>query len=172
MPLLVPPRKERSVSAKELAIQDYTHSTRLPLEIGLDRLWNKCGSGIKYQINVKYRSGTGRQRFRNMLLLQGQIFHGYRIFQHLKHMTSFKSVYIVFEDGKYHSWPNTLPFRVVCWGTNTHTSRSDPNTRSISNKICADINFIRLFWAIIFEIVLDLSLTMLVIAFRADRFVW
>ena len=30
MPLLVPPRKERSVSAKESAIYNFTHSTRLP----------------------------------------------------------------------------------------------------------------------------------------------
>ena len=78
------PRKERSVSAKELAIYDFTHSTRLPWEIGLERVWkNKCGSGNKYQINVKYGSGIGAQRFLNMWLLQRQIFHGYRIFQHL-----------------------------------------------------------------------------------------
>ena len=70
-------------------------------------------------------------------------------------MTSFKSINIVFEVGKYHSWPNTLPFQVGYWGADTHTPRSDPSTRSIPNKRGADIKFIRLFWAIIFEIVLD-----------------
>ena len=54
-----------------------------------------------------------------MCLQQCQIFHGHRIFQHLYHVTSFKSINIVFETGKHHSWPNTLPFRVRYWGVDT-----------------------------------------------------
>ena len=46
------------------------------------------------------------------------------------HVMSFKSINIVFETGKYHSWPNTLPFRVGYWGANTRTPGSDPSTRS------------------------------------------
>ena len=66
----------------------------------------------------------------NMSLWQRQIFHGHRFFQHLYHVTSFKSINIVFETGKYHSYPNTLPFRVGYWGANTRTPVSDPSTHS------------------------------------------
>ena len=45
----------------------------------------------------------------NMRLWQRQIFRGHRILQHSHYVTSFKSINIVLETGKYHSWPNTLP---------------------------------------------------------------
>ena len=44
----------------------------------------------------------------NMCLQQRQIFHGHRIFQPFYHVTSIKSINIVFETGEYHSWSNTL----------------------------------------------------------------
>ena len=65
-----------------------------------------------------------------MCLWQRQIFDGHRIFQHFYHVTSLKSINIVFETGKYHSWHNTLPFRVGYWGANTRTPESDPSTHS------------------------------------------
>ena len=46
----------------------------------------------------------------NMCLQQRQIFHGHGIFQHFYHVTSFKSISIVFETGKHHSWPIPYPF--------------------------------------------------------------
>ena len=55
----------------------------------------------------------------NMCLWQRKIFRGHRTLQHFYHVSSFKSTNIVFETGKYHSWPNTLPFRVGYWGANT-----------------------------------------------------
>ena len=65
-----------------------------------------------------------------MCLLPHQVFRCHRTFQHFCCMTSFKPINIVFEVGKYHSWPNTLPFRVGYWGANTRSPVSDPNTRS------------------------------------------
>ena len=66
----------------------------------------------------------------NMCLQKCQIFHGHRNFQHFYLVTTFKSINIVFETGKYHSWPTTLPFWVGYWGANTRTAGSDPSTRS------------------------------------------
>ena len=57
----------------------------------------------------------------NMCLWQSQIFRGHKVFQHFYHVMSFRSINIVLETGKYHSWPNTVPFRVRSWGANTHT---------------------------------------------------
>ena len=54
--------------------------------------------------------------------------HGHRIFSILCHVSSVKSINMVFETGKYHSWPNTLPFQVGYWGANTRTPGSDPST--------------------------------------------
>ena len=68
-----------------------------------------------------------------MRLWQRQIFRGHRIFQHSHYVTSFKSINIVLETGKYHSWPNTLPFRVGYRRANTRTQGSDPWTCSIRN---------------------------------------
>ena len=36
-------------------------------------------------------------------------------------MTRFRSINVVFEAGKYHSRPNSVPFQVGYWGTNNHT---------------------------------------------------
>ena len=75
---------------------------------------------VGYQTNFKYVLGTGarntytestcitrkvihRQRFPNMWLLQHQIFHGQRTFQHVYHITTFKSFNIVLEVGNYQS---------------------------------------------------------------------
>ena len=66
----------------------------------------------------------------NMCLRQRQIFHSHRIFQHFFHVTNFKSINIVFETSKYHSWPIILRFWVGYWGANTHTPGSDPDNRS------------------------------------------
>ena len=74
-------------------------------------------------------------KFWNICLQQRQIFHGHRIFQHFYHVTSFKSINIVFETGKYHSWPNTLPFWVGYWGANSRTPWSNPSTRSSPNYL-------------------------------------
>ena len=68
-----------------------------------------------------------------MCLWKRQIFHGHKVFQHSYYVTSFKSINIVFETGRYHSWPNTLPFLVGYRGPNTHIHVLYPRTRSIPN---------------------------------------
>ena len=124
--------------------------------LGVERVWKiKYWSGIGYLKKFKYGSSRVRVHVKlyqktlalqakwsidtkvwNMCLRQRQIFHGHRIFQHFYHVTSFKSINIVFETGKYHSWPNTLPFRVGYWGANNRTPGSDPSTCSSHNTSC------------------------------------
>ena len=59
-----------------------------------------------------------------------------REFSEFFYVSSFKSINIVFETGKYHSWPNTLPFWVGYWGANTRTPESIPSTRSSPSQHC------------------------------------
>ena len=87
----------------------------------------ESGSGPRKTLPEKWSIDT---KVRNMCLRQRQIFHGHKISQHFYHVSSFKSINIVFETSKYHSWPNTLPFRVGYWGANTLTLGSDSSTRS------------------------------------------
>ena len=103
------------------------------LKIGVERVWK-----IKYWLGIGYSKNSSKTLPENtcitsevihrhkgleyMCLQKRQIFHGHRIFQHFYHVTSIKSINTVFETGKYHSWPNTLPFRVGYWGANTRTS--------------------------------------------------
>ena len=118
--------------------------------LGLERVWIiKYWSSIRYLKKFEYGSSRVRVHIKlyqktlaaqakwsidtkvwNVCLWQRQVFHGHRIFQHFYHVTSFKSINIVFETGKYHSWPNTLPVRVGYWGANTRTPGSIPSTRS------------------------------------------
>ena len=122
----------------------------------MERVWKiKCWSGIGYLKKFKYGSSQVWVHVKlyhktlasqakwyigtkvwDMCLRQRHIFHGHRIFQHLYHVTSFKSINFVFETGKCHSWPNTLPFRVGYWGANTRTPGSDPSTHSSPTRNC------------------------------------
>ena len=82
-----------------------------------------------------------------MCLRQRQIFHGDRIFQHFYHVTSFKSINIVLKTGKYHSWPNTLPFQIGYWGANTRTPGSDPSTHTSPTSIVHNYHFLSEFFS-------------------------
>ena len=117
----------------------------------MERVWKiKYWSDIGYLKKFKYRSSRVRVHVKlfqktlaspakwsidtnvwNTCPRQCQIFHDQRTFQHFYHVTGFKLINnIVFETGKYHSWPNTLPFWVGYWGANTCTPGSDPSTGS------------------------------------------
>ena len=126
----------------------WTYST-----LGVERVWKyKDGSGIGYQLNFNYGSERVRVYVKlyqknleslakwsidtkvlnvchcNIKFMMATDFFG--IFYH---MLNFKSYNIFFEVGKYHSWPNTLPFQVGYWGAITRTPKSDPSTRSSPN---------------------------------------
>ena len=66
-------------------------------------------------------------KFSNICLHQHQIFYCLRNFLNITIWWD-SNQYCVWI-GEYHSWPNTLPFRVRYWGANTHFSGSDPSTR-------------------------------------------
>ena len=120
-----------------------------PWLLGVERVWKiKYWSSLGYLKKFKYWLSRVRVHVKpyqktlaslakwsidtkvGMCLRQRKIFHGHRIFQHFYHVMSFKSINIVFETGKYHSWPNTLPFLVGYWGADSCTPGSDPSIRS------------------------------------------
>ena len=105
-----------------------THSVGNKLVLGPHKT-KTLASLVKWSIDTKIW---------NMSLLH-QIFHGHRIFQHFYHMTSFKSINTVFEVGKYHSWPNNLPFGGGYWGAKTCTYGSDPSAHSRPSGRCYEI---------------------------------
>ena len=107
------------------------------------------GMGMKVHIWVGYRvsnkfqvrvgSGTGpRKTLPENTCITGEVIHRHnsfeirvnynikffmatRFYSIFKHMTSFQSINIGLEVGKYHSRPNTLPFWVGYLGANTRT---------------------------------------------------
>ena len=92
-------------------------SSRVPIHV---KIYQKTLASLqKWSIDTKVW---------NMCLRQRQIFHGHIIFQHFHHVASFKSINNVFETGKYHSWPNTLPFQNGYRGANTRTPGPGPST--------------------------------------------
>ena len=88
------------------------------------------------------------------------------------HMSSFKSIDIVFEVGTYHSWPNTLPFRVGYWGANTRTPKSDPSTRSSPNFDSFEVLYIHGRLPDIFNISIANSLHYAYITFQKLGIAW
>ena len=124
---------------------------RVPIDHGWPNQWLQFdfslkawgGTGVENQVLIGYRvhiklcqktlaslaKWSIVTKVWYMCLRQCHIFHGHRIFQQFYRVTSFKSINIFFEIGKYRSWPNTLPFQVGYWVANTRTPGSDPSTR-------------------------------------------
>ena len=118
-----------------LSLSIVSHHAKLPI--------NSAGTGMKgqvqvgYRINFNYGSGppentciTGEVTYRHKGFEFCIFYYNIEISMATEILStfscdSFKSFNIVFEVGKYHSWPNTLPIWVAYWGAITRTPALD-----------------------------------------------
>ena len=117
------------------------HGEHTRLVLGLQRAWKKhlqvgyrLSNKLLLQVSPNYlhpwQSYSSTQRLRINVYYQIKFSMAIEFLSVFTTSQASNRLIIVFEVGKYHCWPNTLPFRIGYWGANTCSPGLDPSTHS------------------------------------------